>query len=161
MMVLNWPPEECPKSGGNWFCRTENFATASFGIVTNGPVVTLSLLSTPSMVKLLFLGRWPPMLGPVPAPIPPPVATPALKSERFRTPPVTDETGRSAASFWSKVLVICAVVVSKAGAAPETSMEVVAPLISRVICNVLVLFNSNWKLLIVVVAKLEEDPDTL
>ncbi len=101
------------------------------------------------------------MLGPVPAPIPPPVATPALKSERFRTPPVTDETGRSAASFWSKVLVICAVVVSKAGAAPETSIDVTVPLISRVICNVLVLFNSSWKLLIVVVAKLEEEPETL
>src|ERR1700686_927265 len=161
MMVLNWPPDECPKSGVNWFCRTENSATASFGIVTNGPVTAFSLLSTPSMVKLLFLGRWPPMLGPVPAPIPPPVATPALKSERFRTPPVTHDTGRSAGSFWSKVVVICAVVVSKAGAAPETSMDVTVPLISRVICNVLVLFNSSWKLLIVVVAKLEEEAETL
>src|ERR1700739_425955 len=160
MMVLNWPPDECPKSGANWFCRTENSATASFGIVTNGPVTALSLLSTPSMVKLLFLGRWPPMLGPVPAPIPPPVATPALKSERFRTPPVTDDTGRSAASFWSKVLAIWAVDVSKAGAAPETSMDMAVPLISRVICSELVLFNSSWKLLIVVVAKWEEDPET-
>src|SRR5258708_8067094 len=105
------------------------------------------------MVKLLFLGRWPPMLGPVPAPIPPPVATPALKSERFRTPPVTDETGRSAASFWSKVLVICAVVVSKAGAAPHTSIDATVTLISRVIFNGLVLFHSNWKLVIVAVAQ--------
>src|SRR6202140_4029472 len=101
------------------------------------------------------------MLGPVPAPIPPPVATPALKSERFRTPPVTDDTARSATSFWSKVLVICAVVVSKAGAAFVTSIDVVAPLISRVICSVLVLFNSSWKLLIVVGAKSEEEAVTL
>src|SRR6202030_2506393 len=161
MMVLNWPPEEWPKSGVNWFCKTENSATAWLGMVTSGPVTDLLLLSTPSMLKLLLRGRWPPMDGPVPAPTPPPVATPALKRERFRTPPVTAETGRSDASFWSKVVLICAVVVSKAGAAPETSMEVAAPLISRVICNVLVLFNSSWKLLIVLVAKLEEEPVTL
>src|SRR6202047_3628490 len=160
MMVLNWPPDECPKSGVNWFCRTENSATASFGIVTNGPVTDLLLLSTPSIAKLLLRGRWPPMDGPVPAPTPPPVATPALKRERFRTPPVTAETGRSDASLWSKEVVICGVVVSKAGAAPETSMDVAAPLISKVICNVLVLFNSSLKLLIVVVAKLGEVPDT-
>src|ERR1700676_780438 len=97
----------------------------------------------------------------MPAPIPPPVATPALKSERFNTPLATEETGKSELSLWSNVVLICDVVVSSAGAAPETSIEVVAPLISRVICRVLVLFSSILKLLIVVVAKFDVDADML
>src|SRR5438034_3464106 len=53
-MVLNCPPEEWPNSGENWFCSTENSATASLGTVTRVPVTLVSLLSTPSIVKLLF-----------------------------------------------------------------------------------------------------------
>src|ERR1700719_1406521 len=107
MMVLNCPPDECPKSGVNWFWRTENSATASLGTVTNGPVTALSLLSTPSIVKLLFLGRWPPIEGPAPTPTPPLVATPELSKDKFSTPlpPLVPLViGRSEISFVSNVL---------------------------------------------------------
>src|SRR5205814_10049521 len=84
--VLNCPPDECPNSGLNWFCRTVKFATASFGILISGPVTDLLLLSTPSTVKLLLRGRCPPTEGPEPAPMPPLLATPALSRERLSTP---------------------------------------------------------------------------
>src|SRR5947209_18278119 len=85
-VVLNCPPEEWPNSGLYWFCRTVKLCTASLGMLTNGPVTTLLLLSTPSISKLLLRERWPPMDGPVPAPTPPGLATPALRRDRFRTP---------------------------------------------------------------------------
>src|SRR5690242_21773293 len=84
--VLNCPPEEWPNSGENWFWSSENSATASLGTKTSGPVTDLSLLSTPSIMKLLLRGRCPPTDGPVPAPTEPLVATPADKSERLITP---------------------------------------------------------------------------
>src|ERR1700747_2535184 len=109
-MVLNCPPEECPKSGENWFCSKENSATASLGTETRGPVTDLSLLSTPSIVKLLLRGRWPPTEGPAQTPTLPLVATPALKSERFNTPlPLVDD-GISVSCFSSNVDASCAVV---------------------------------------------------
>jgi len=48
-----------------------------------------------------------------------------------------------------------------AAAAPETSIEVTAPLTSSVIARVLVLFNSTLNPLIVVVAKFEVDAEML
>src|ERR1700753_281869 len=84
--VLNCPPEECPNSGEKLFSSSENSATASCGTVTNGPVMPLLLLSTPSIVKLLLRGRWPPTEGPAPTPTPPLLVTPALNSDRFRAP---------------------------------------------------------------------------
>ena len=44
MTVLNWPPEEWPNSGENWFCRTENSDTASLDTYTTGPVTSLRLV---------------------------------------------------------------------------------------------------------------------
>src|ERR1043165_7434976 len=132
-IVLNCPPEECPNSGENWFCSTENSATASFGIPTSGPVTDLLLLSTPSIVKLLLRGRCPPTDGPAPAPTPPLLATPEPNSDRFSTPLPTVADGRSELKRSSKVFDTVAVVVSSATATPETSTCVVAPLISSVI----------------------------
>src|SRR5277367_3539893 len=116
MIWLNWPPEEWPYSGENWFAITVNSETASLGTCTNGPVTLLLLLSTPSMVKLLLRGLWPPTEGPVPAPTPPLVATPDPSKERLRTPKPTDAVGKSANCLASKVVLSCAVVVSRAAA---------------------------------------------
>src|SRR5439155_1138087 len=82
-IVLNWPPVEWPNSALNWFCRSENSCVASVGTYTSGPVIVLLLLSTPSIMKSLFVGRWPPIEGPVPWPIPPLLAIPALSSDRL------------------------------------------------------------------------------
>ncbi len=158
---MNCPPEECPNSGENWFCRSENSATASLGTNTSGPVTPLLLLSTPSIVKLLLRGRWPPTDGPAPTPTPPLVATPAPKSEGFNTPLPEAAPGMSAIWPASKVLESCAVVVSSAGATPETSTVVTAPLMSSVIGSELVLFSSTLNPLMTVVAKLVEDAETL
>src|SRR5690349_7853298 len=97
---LNWPPDEWPYSALNWFCRTVNSAIASFGIDATGPVTSLRLLSTPSMVKLLLRGRCPPTDGPVPTPTPPRLPTPELSSERFRTPPRRFAADGSSAANW-------------------------------------------------------------
>src|ERR1700678_1816237 len=122
MLVLNWPPEEWPNSGANWFVMSENSPTASFGTYTSGPVTLLSWLSTPSMVKLLLLGRWPPTDGPVPMPTPPEEATPGLNSETFNTPRPMVGVGRTLNSSVPKVWVRLAVVVSSAPpASAETS----------------------------------------
>src|SRR5205807_3421983 len=121
-MVLNCPPEECPNSGENWFCSTENSATASLGTFTRGPVTLVSLLSTPSMVKLLLRGLCPPTEGPVPTPTPPLVVTPAASKERFKTPLPAVAEGKSSTNCEVKSLVTCAVVVSRACAAPDTSI---------------------------------------
>src|SRR5947209_19397623 len=86
MTSLNWPPEEWPKSAENWFWRTLNSATASLGTLTIGPVTARLLLSMPSTVKLLLVGRWPPTEGAVPYPAPPLLVTPAASKERFKTP---------------------------------------------------------------------------
>src|ERR1700733_7541215 len=105
MIWLNWPPEEWPYSGENWFAITVNSETASLGTCTNGPVTALLLLSTPSMVKLLLRGRWPPTEGPTPIPIPPLEATPGLSREAFKTPkpvdPPAEVDGRSVSSTLS------------------------------------------------------------
>src|ERR1700734_2935447 len=121
MIWLNWPPEEWPYSGENWFAITVNSETASLGTCTNGPVTDLLLLSTPSMVKLLLRGRWPPTEGPVPTPTAPPVAIPAWSSDALMTPEPPDTIGRFASC--SAVYVFCswAVVVSITAASPETS----------------------------------------
>src|SRR4051812_3574613 len=124
----------------------------------------LLLLSTPSIMKLLFRGRCPPTEGPDPTPTPPAVDTPALSSERLSTPlpvPPVLAIGRSSACFASNVVCTCAVVVSNAGGAPDTSTEVTAPCTSSVICSVLILFNSTRKLLIVVVEKFGAEAATL
>ena len=68
MVVLNWPPEEWPNSVLNWFDSKVKFSTASLGTVIRLPVTALLLLSTPSTVKLLLYGRWPPTDGPTPIP---------------------------------------------------------------------------------------------
>src|ERR1041385_92766 len=85
-IVLNWPPLECPHSAPTWLWSRVNSAVASVGTYTSGPVMVLLLLSTPSIMKLLFIGRWPPTDGPVPCPRPPLLATPALSSDKFRAP---------------------------------------------------------------------------
>src|SRR2546422_1738988 len=127
----------------------------SLGTVNNGPVTPLLLLSRPSTVKLLLRGRCPPMAGPEPAPIAPTFATPAVSNERFRIPlpPLEFTLGRSNC-FCSNVVESVGDVRSKVGVAPLTSMDVTAPLISRVIFSVTVLFKSTLKLPTVVVAKL-------
>ena len=51
-----------------------------------GPVTSWRLLSTPSMLKLLFVGRWPPTDGPVPYPMPPLCVTPGASRLKFKTP---------------------------------------------------------------------------
>ncbi len=125
---LNWPPVEWPNSGENWFCWTVNSATASFGIVTSGPVTLPLLLSMPSTMKLLSRGRCPATDGPVPTPTPPLVVTPAFRSERLRTPEPVEAEGKSITSLVSKEFETWAVVVSTAGAAAETStVSVLAP----------------------------------
>src|SRR4029077_2290435 len=115
-------------------------------------------------MKLWLRGRRPPTEGPVPTPTPPAVDTPALSSDRLSTPlpvPPVLAIGRSSACFASNVLCTCAVVVSSAGGAPDTSTEVTAPCTSSVTCSVLILFNSMRKLLMVVVEKLGAEPETL
>ena len=62
---------------------------------TSGPVTVLLLLSTPSMGKLLFRARCPPTEGPEPTPTPPEDATPAVRSDRFKTPEPTLAVGKS------------------------------------------------------------------
>src|ERR1700687_58954 len=139
----------------------ENSATAGFGTVTRGPVTPLLLLSTPSIVKLLLRGRCPPTAGPEPTPTPPLLATPELNRERFNTPLPVVAVGTSVTRRPSKVVCTCAVVVSKAWDAPETSMEVTAPLISRVIGRGTVFFSSTLKPFTVFVLKCGEDAETL
>src|ERR1700733_5292513 len=121
MIWLNWPPEEWPYSGENWFAITVNSETASLGTCTNGPVMDLLLLSTPSMVKLLSRGRWPPPEGPVPPPTAPPVAIPAWSSDAFMTPDPPDTIGRLASCSEVYVFCSCAVVVSITAPSAETS----------------------------------------
>src|SRR5579872_2992919 len=87
MVVLNWPPEECPNSELYWFEMRVKFSTASFGMVMRAPVTDLLLLSTPSTVKLLSRGRCPPTDGPVPRPMEFAFVTPGLNIDRFKTPP--------------------------------------------------------------------------
>jgi hypothetical protein len=141
---LNTPPDECPNSALNWFCSTVNSATASFGTVMIGPVTSLRLLSTPSMVKLLLRGRWPPMAGPVPTPTPPELVTPALSSDRLRRPPVgLAAAGRSYAIFAWKLLATCEVDVSTALVASATSTVVVTLPTSSFPFAAVVLFNST------------------
>jgi hypothetical protein len=77
---------ECPNSAPNWFVSSVNSAVESVGTYTRGPVTVLLLLSTPSTMKLLFIGRWPPTDGPVPCPTPPLLATPELSRDRFSAP---------------------------------------------------------------------------
>src|ERR1700751_2040794 len=86
IVVLNWPPEECPNSELNWFEINEKLSTASLGTMISDPVTDLLLLSTPSTVKLLSRGRWPPTDGPTPKPIAFAFETPGASIDRFRTP---------------------------------------------------------------------------
>src|SRR5262249_8851541 len=72
---MNFPPGERAHSAWYWFDRSENSDTASGEMYTCGPVTDLSLLSTPSTTKLLFLARWPPTEPPVPTPTPPVLTT--------------------------------------------------------------------------------------
>src|SRR6187402_7699 len=128
MFVLNCPPEEWPNSGENWFVISENSPTASLGTYTRGPVTDLSLLSIPSMVKLLLRGRCPPTDGPTPMPIPPVDATFGLSSDTFKTPvdPFV-ALGRIDNSFVSNVWVRLVDVVSRLTvASADTSMLEVA-----------------------------------
>src|SRR5271170_3290868 len=121
MIWLNWPPEEWPYSGENWFAITVNSETASLGTCTNGPVTALLLLSIPSIVKLLLRGRWPPTEGPVPSPTAPPVAIPAWSSDAFMTPDPPDTMGRFASCCAVYVFCSWAVVVSITAPSAETS----------------------------------------
>ena len=110
---------------------------------TKGPVTPLLLLSTPSTVKLLLRGRWPPTDGPVPAPTPPLLATPEPSSERFSTPKPMLDVGRSATALALNVFCTCAVVVSMAVAASCTSTEVATWPTCKLIFAVTVLLSST------------------
>src|SRR5215472_10973576 len=122
--------------------------------MTNGPVTLLLLLSTPSIVKLLSRGLWPPTDGPVPAPTPPLVLTPDCSKDRFKTPSPCPVTGKSVVIFVSYVLSICALVVLISGAAPDTSTVMDVAPTSRVTVIEFDLFSSTAKFVIVVVVKL-------
>src|SRR5215469_18121316 len=100
---------------------TVKLETASLGTITSGPVTPLSLLSVPSIVKLLLRGRCPPTDGPEPAPKPPVLPTPACSSEAFNTPDPTEADGMSCRTWFSYVVDRLLVVVSIVGGVPETS----------------------------------------
>src|SRR5437016_13209576 len=112
-MVLNCPPEEWPNSGENWFCSTENSATASLGTVTRVPVTLVSLLSTPSIVKLLFSRTLAADRRPASHPHATARCNPESSRERFRTPLPMVAEGKSSTCCEVKSLVTRAVVVSK------------------------------------------------
>src|SRR5204863_9354549 len=85
--VKNCPPLERANSAENWFCNKENSATTSGETYTCGPVTDLSLLSTPSTMKLLLRGRCPPTEPPEPTPTPPELDTFGAINARLLTPP--------------------------------------------------------------------------
>jgi len=151
-MELNWPPDEWPKSGENWFCSTVSSATASLGSETTGPVTLSLLLSIPSMVKLLLRGRCPPTDGPVPAPVAPLVETPAFSSDKLSTPLPLEVLGRSINCLCSNAVCTWDVVVSMTAAAAVTSTVAVLVPTSSFRLAVATLFNwtstlFSWALL--------------
>ena len=77
------------------------------------------------MLKLLFSGRCPATLGPVPWPTPPDVATPAPSRVRFQIPDPSDATPSPSVLLVVKVVCNCADEVSSRAADADTSTEVV------------------------------------
>src|SRR5579884_664777 len=122
--------------------------------------MVLLLLSTPSIMKLLFMGRWPPTEGPVPWPTPPLLATPELSRESCNAPKFPwafSMMGRLTIWLDSNELPTWAVVVSIAAAASLTSTVALTLPIWSVTFAVSVLFSSTLRLLIAAFAK----PDAL
>src|SRR5512146_615349 len=64
---LNCPPAEWPYSALNWLVIRFNSETVSGITLELAPVTPMLLSSTPSTVKLLLRGRFPPTAPPVPA----------------------------------------------------------------------------------------------
>src|SRR3974390_612143 len=108
-----------------------------------GPVTERLLLSTPSTVKLLLRGRFPPTAGPEPAPRPPELATPAFNNDKFRTPLAPADIGTSEASFAVKVVGIVGVVASRVTPSSLTSTVVAVPAGKTEISTVAFLFSST------------------
>src|SRR5271165_63248 len=109
----------------------------------SGPVTDKLLLSTPSIVKLLLRGRFPPTDGPEPTPTPPVLATPAFKSDKFRTPLPFEVVGLSVISLATNVVEIVGVVESIVTAVSLTSTVVEVPATAVVILAVAVLLSST------------------
>ena len=131
-------------------------------MLVSGPVVDFSLLSTPSTVKLLLLGRWPPTEGPVPmpTPTPPALATPAVSMDRFSTPNPVLVVGKSSLDFAVYVFCTWAVVVSMTTVASLTLTVVVVLPTSNVKFAVATWFSTTETFFKVAGVKPAADADT-
>ena len=108
-------------------------------------MTSLRLLSTPSIMKLLLRGRWPPTEGPVPTPMPPELATPAPSSDRLSTPPQVIRRGRESPPPCGprSCSHTCAVVVSMYVEASMTSIAVETVPTSILMLAVVALLSST------------------
>ena len=75
-----------PKVRRKLVLKQREFRDRVVGNVTSGPVTDLLLLSTPSIVKLLFRGRCPPIGGPSADPKPPAGSDTSTKQRKVQNP---------------------------------------------------------------------------
>ena len=88
VVVMNWPAVEWPNSAANWLVMSWNSCTESWMGTAIAPFTSPLLLSRPSTTKLLFRGRFPPMVPPCPATPPDCVPTPGARTAKFVTSPL-------------------------------------------------------------------------
>src|SRR4029077_18191587 len=92
--MLNWPPAEWPYSALNWLVSKVNSATDSWITGCVGPLVSILLSSTPSMVNPLKRGRVPPIEPPEPRTPAVCVVVPGTKTANSLTSPPRVFTGK-------------------------------------------------------------------